>query len=66
MSTGSVTCSTYLAERPVKDRRIALALFAGVVAGIISALEKLGFETLIPPRTLSPPHARRPAGEAGL
>lgn len=43
MSTGSVTCSTYLAERPVKDRRIALALFVGVVAGIISALEKLGF-----------------------
>lgn len=32
-----------LAERPVKDRRIWLALFAGVVAGIISALEKLGF-----------------------
>ena len=38
-----MTCSTYLAERPVKDRRIALALFVGVVAGIISALEKLGF-----------------------
>ena len=42
-----------LAERPAKDRRIALALFAGVVAGIISALVKSGFETLIPPRTLS-------------
>ncbi|MFJ7883507.1 YagU family protein [Pseudomonas sp. NPDC096917] len=42
-----------LAERPAKDRRIALALLAGVVAGIISALVKSGFETLIPPRTLS-------------
>ncbi|WP_026014232.1 YagU family protein [Pseudomonas psychrophila] len=41
------------AERPVNDRRMTLALFAGVVAGIISALVKSGFETLIPPRTLS-------------
>lgn len=35
-----------------KDQRhIALAIYIGVVAGIISALVKSGFETLIPPRT---------------
>jgi len=45
--------STLLAVRPKSERNIELAIWAGIVAGVISALVKSGFETLIPPRTLS-------------
>lgn len=35
-----------------KSRHICLAIYIGIIAGIISALVKSGFEDLIPPRTL--------------
>lgn len=44
--------------RPQKARSIGLAIYIGIVAGVISALVKSGFEDLIPPRTsetLPPP-----------
>jgi len=45
--------SKLLAVRPKIERNIELAIWAGIVAGVISALVKSGFETMIPPRTLS-------------
>lgn len=38
--------------RPKNTRVIGLAIYIGIVAGVISALVKSGFEDLIPPRTL--------------
>lgn len=35
-----------------KDRHVLTMIYVGIIAGIISALVKSGFETLIPPRTL--------------
>lgn len=37
--------------RPRQDRRIFSSVLIGIVAGVISALVKSGFETMIPPRT---------------
>lgn len=45
--------SRLLALRPSSERNVGLAIWAGFVAGVISALVKSGFETLIPPRTIS-------------
>lgn len=45
--------SKLLMVRPRTERNVGLAIWAGIVAGVISALVKSGFETLIPPRTIT-------------
>jgi len=50
--------STLFDTRPASDRNIPFAIGVGIVAGIISAFVKSGFESVLPPRTadtLPPP-----------
>jgi len=45
-----------LFEKTAKNsRHLCLAIYIGIIAGIISALVKSGFEGLIPPRTIETP-----------
>lgn len=50
--------STLFDTRPANERNVSFAILIGIVAGIISAFVKSGFESVLPPRTaetLPPP-----------